>query len=314
VDLVELMKDRQPKTELKTSSDEKDGSAKGNSQLWKLRRRGVLDDSANTSEQQAEAQQQLSMNLSDPPEHDEYSGGNVTPPVQERPALVQCLKFYGCAGAADNVDDAIKAVDNYRDAVITCCGSPTASMEQGLAQTPRPSVEVVLEEIDRSQLSAVPSKEKGYLRGQFGSTTPASEAPADVKPKPPVQNDQSQQTAEEKFGSANPAPKAPALVKLKKPSKVLNVTEMNLHLDGDSDGGEEQDGQVLSASFNKNPSAGRGGVSVTSIHVPIKKVQRQVDEDENDAQEEEDAEYQHEPKKRSRLPRFFKSLTLRREA
>lgn len=252
--------------------------SKSKSGFWDFRLRSIFAEKSKANLD--DLQHPVSPTLSDPPEHDEYSVDDLPSQTPKAPAVARCLKFYACAGVAENVGEAMKAADRYRDVGIALCGSPTYSTEP-MATTPKPTVEVVLEDIDRPEdLTDDPQQmpEKVTRRGFFGQKSTAS--------------------------LTDHTPEAPVWVSSKGQPKILNVTGMKLHLDGDSD--PEFDKEELRGSLVKevkdtsedNVSHGSSSrVSVTSIKIPKKtKIRVEV------------------PQKRSRLPRFFARLSKKRQA
>lgn len=255
-----------------------DTHSKNKTSLWSHRFRSVFGDKSKT--ELDDLQHPRSPTLSDPPEHDEYSIEGPPAQTPPAPALVQCLKFYSCDGIAENIGETMKVADQYRNAGIVLCGSPTFSMErEPSAVTPKPTVEVVLEEIERPEGIAVEQKksEEPPKRGFFSQKNAAS--------------------------IADLTPEAPVWVSSKHNPKILNVTGLTLHLDGDSEPGQAENAKSAKKEMKDSPednasSSSSTRVSITSIKVPTK-TKRSTGGDV--------------PRNRRRLPRFLQKLSSKKQ-
>jgi hypothetical protein len=177
------------------------------------------------------------------------------------PDIVQCLRFYACGTVASQLNTAIR-ISECGDRQFQC-GEGTSSDElesgtlNGKNSSPKPTVEVVLEE-----------------KGQEGMTPVETESQPRSTWKPVIVHNEDECLEE-----------APPLPLSRVPSIVVNVSGKLLHLDGDSEPEQKTSGNRKSDWV---PSC---DVSITSIilpNPPRKKPEREKETDETEGYNEDE--------------------------
>lgn len=175
-----------------------------------------------------------------PKELDEYSG--LTKERTNEADLVQCLRYYSCGAVANHLNVAIKVAecentssDWARKDGVLLDDDILESTSKGYPSSPMPTVEVILDDATL--------KEKQVLENTDSSVKNATSCRYD--------DDASGEFLAE----------APSLPLSRVPSIVVDVSEMQLHLDCDDSETEQKSSALRGAS-----SGLRSDVSITSIN------------------------------------------------